>query len=80
MPHPPGFVPPCIPTLAAKPSAGPDWIHEIEHDGNRLQVRREGEAVCLFTRRGYDWSKRGLQPAAGFGRVDGARMHDRRER
>jgi hypothetical protein len=33
-------------------------MHEIEHDGYRLQVRREGEAVRLFTRRGYDWSGR----------------------
>jgi hypothetical protein len=30
----------------------------IKHDGYRLQVRREGDTVRLFTRRGYDWSKR----------------------
>jgi bifunctional non-homologous end joining protein LigD len=53
-----GYIPPCIPTRAAKPPAGPDWVHEIKHDGYRLQVRREGEAVRLFTRRGYDWSGR----------------------
>jgi bifunctional non-homologous end joining protein LigD len=53
-----GFVPPCIPTRAAKAPAGPDWVHEIKHDGYRLQVRREGDAVRLFTRRGYDWSGR----------------------
>jgi bifunctional non-homologous end joining protein LigD len=53
-----GFVPPCIPTRAPEPPAGPDWIHEIKHDGYRLQVRRDGEAVRLFTRRGYDWSGR----------------------
>jgi hypothetical protein len=53
-----GFVPPCIPARAAKPSAGPDWVHEIKHDGYRLQVRRDGDAVRLFTRRGYDWSGR----------------------
>jgi bifunctional non-homologous end joining protein LigD len=46
------------PTRAAKPPAGADWIHEINHDGYRLQVRREGGAVRLFTRRGYDWSGR----------------------
>jgi bifunctional non-homologous end joining protein LigD len=34
------FVPPCIPTRAARPPAGPDWVHEIKHDGYRLQVRR----------------------------------------
>jgi bifunctional non-homologous end joining protein LigD len=33
-------------------------MHEIKHDGYRLQVRREGDKVRLFTRRGYDWSKR----------------------
>jgi bifunctional non-homologous end joining protein LigD len=33
-------------------------VHEIKHDGYRLQVRRQGEAVRLFTRRGYDWSGR----------------------
>jgi bifunctional non-homologous end joining protein LigD len=55
---PAGFIEPCIPTLAAKPPSGPDWVHEIKHDGYRLQVRREGGAVHPFTRRGYDWSGR----------------------
>jgi bifunctional non-homologous end joining protein LigD len=57
--HPPpsDFVSPCIPT------AGPEWVHEIKHDGYRLQVRREGSLVRLFTRRGFDWSDR--YPAIG---------------
>jgi hypothetical protein len=49
---------PCIPTRAAKPPAGPDWVHEIKHDGYRLIVRRDGGTVRLFTRRGYDWTDR----------------------
>ena len=53
-----GYVPPCIPTRAPKPPAGADWVHEIKHDGYRLQVRREGNAVRLFTRRGHDWTGR----------------------
>jgi bifunctional non-homologous end joining protein LigD len=53
-----GFIDPCIPTLAAKPPAGPGWVHEIKHDGYRLIVRRDGSAVRLFTRRGYDWTDR----------------------
>src|ERR1700689_1100113 len=53
-----GFVDPCIPTLAAKPPAGPGWAHEIKHDGYRLIVRRDGATVRLFTRRGYDWTDR----------------------
>jgi len=40
------------------PPVGPDWVHEIKHDGYRLIVRREGDSVRLFTRRGYDWSNR----------------------
>jgi bifunctional non-homologous end joining protein LigD len=56
--RPNGFVEPCIPTGATKPPSGPDWVHEIKHDGYRLQVRRDGEAVRLLTRRGYDWSAR----------------------
>jgi bifunctional non-homologous end joining protein LigD len=62
-----GFVAPCIPTLAAKPPAGPDWVHEIKHDGYRLIVRRDGAAVRLFTRRGHDWTERypGIASVAG---------------
>ena len=53
-----GFIDPCIPSLAGKPPSGPDWVHEIKHDGYRLIVRRHGNAVRLFTRRGHDWSDR----------------------
>jgi bifunctional non-homologous end joining protein LigD len=53
-----GFVDPCIPSLAHKPPSGPDWVHEVKHDGYRLIVRRDGETVRLFTRRGYDWTER----------------------
>src|SRR5271169_954778 len=53
-----GFVDPCIPSRAPKPPSGPDWVHEVKHDGYRLIVRRDGEAVRLFTRRGYDWTGR----------------------
>jgi bifunctional non-homologous end joining protein LigD len=33
-------------------------VHEVKHDGYRLIVRRDGETVRLFTRRGYDWTGR----------------------
>jgi hypothetical protein len=51
--HPLGFVPPCIPT-----QVGPQWVHEIKHDGYRLIVCRRGGRARLFTRRGYDWFDR----------------------
>jgi bifunctional non-homologous end joining protein LigD len=53
-----GYIPPCIPTRAYKVPVGPDWVHEIKHDGYRLIVRRDGNNVRLFTRRGYDWTGR----------------------
>jgi hypothetical protein len=48
----------CIPTRAYRVPSGPGWVHEVKHDGYRLQVHSQGDAVRLFTRRGYDWSKR----------------------
>jgi len=54
----PGIIEPCIPNLAPKPPVGPQWIHEIKHDGYRLIVRKQGGRVRLFTRRGYEWTDR----------------------
>jgi len=52
-----GFIEPCVPSLAPTPPAGPGWVHEIKHDGYRLILRRDGDAVRLFTRRGHDWTE-----------------------
>jgi bifunctional non-homologous end joining protein LigD len=49
---------PCIPTRGTAVPIGPDWIHEIKHDGYRLIVQREGKRVRLFTRNGHDWTDR----------------------
>jgi bifunctional non-homologous end joining protein LigD len=56
--QPHGFIEPCIPTRADRPPIGPDWIHEIKHDGYRMIVRKKDGRVRLFTRRGYDWTDR----------------------
>jgi hypothetical protein len=32
---------------------GAQWVHEIKHDGYRLIVRRDGDRVRLYTRRGF---------------------------
>jgi bifunctional non-homologous end joining protein LigD len=49
---------PCIPARGTKVPTGPDWIHEIKHDGYRLIVQREGQRVRLLTRNGHDWTDR----------------------
>jgi bifunctional non-homologous end joining protein LigD len=65
--RPDGFVEPCLPVLAARPPAGDGWIREIKHDGYRLMVRLDGGRVRLFTRRGFDWTRRLPAIAAAAG-------------
>ncbi len=55
---PDGVPKPCIPTQGREIPAGEDWVHEIKHDGYRLMVRKDAEAVRIITRGGYDWSDR----------------------
>ena len=49
---PAGFVIPAQPVVASRPPTGPDWVHEIKHDGYRLIVRRDGPTVRLYSRNG----------------------------
>jgi bifunctional non-homologous end joining protein LigD len=49
---------PCLPTRGTKVPSGPDWIHEIKHDGYRLTIQRDDKRVRLFTRNGHDWTDR----------------------
>jgi bifunctional non-homologous end joining protein LigD len=56
--RPPGFIEPCLPTLADTVPTGPQWAYEIKHDGFRFICRREGERVRVFSRRGHDWTDR----------------------
>jgi ATP-dependent DNA ligase len=57
---PSGFIEPCLPSSADRPPSGPEWVHEIKHDGYRLMARREPIAVGirLLTRNGHDWASR----------------------
>jgi bifunctional non-homologous end joining protein LigD len=54
----PAFIEPCLPSQADKPPSGPNWIHEIKHDGYRLMARRDPVGIRLLTRRGNDWTTR----------------------
>ena len=51
-----GFIEPCLPSSAERFPAGPDWIHQIKHDGYRLMARRDSVGIRLLTRNGHDWS------------------------
>jgi bifunctional non-homologous end joining protein LigD len=57
--RPPGFIEPCLPSPAVRPPSGPNWIHEIKHDGFRLMARRDPVGIQLLTRcraESYDWA------------------------
>ena len=49
---------PCLPTSAASPPVGPEWLHEIKHDGYRMLAHHDGARTRLISRRGLDWGGR----------------------
>jgi bifunctional non-homologous end joining protein LigD len=53
-----GFILPAQPVTAAQPPSGPDWLHEIKHDGFRIMAWREDDRVRLLTRNGNDFGER----------------------
>ena len=55
---PAGFILPCQPLLVDRPPAGPDWLHEIKHDGYRILACKDGSRVTLWTRHGTNFTDR----------------------
>ena len=51
-------------------------LHEIKHDGYRLMVRKDGDALSIITRGGYDWTERYPLIAAGALRLRGSFVID----
>lgn len=54
----PKFVEPQLCTLVARPPGGEGWGHEVKFDGYRMQLRVEGGAGVLRTRKGLDWTEK----------------------
>ena len=46
---PAAFIRPCLPTVAQEPPRGHGWLHELKHDGYRLQIHVRDGRVRLFT-------------------------------
>jgi bifunctional non-homologous end joining protein LigD len=55
---PAGFIEPCNPRVCKMAPSGPQWVHEIKHDGYRLIARRSDDRVRLYNRRGFNWVDR----------------------
>jgi bifunctional non-homologous end joining protein LigD len=51
------FVEPALATLASRPPAGRQWLHEVKFDGYRFQCHIHS-GIRFFTRRGHDWTDR----------------------
>ena len=55
---PAAFIQPCRPIVAKQPPSGEGWVHELKHDGYRLQIHVRDGRVKLYTMNGADWTKR----------------------
>ena len=55
---PPTWIAPCIPTLVRTAPSGPNWLHEIKHDGYRTVCVTDRGNVSICTRRGHNWADR----------------------
>src|SRR3954467_2383211 len=62
----PGFIEPCLATAGTAVPARGHWLHEIKHDGYRSQGHRTGGRSPLYTRNGYDWTRRFARIAEGL--------------
>ncbi|MGP0091671.1 MAG: DNA ligase D [Xanthobacteraceae bacterium] len=54
----PAFLEPSLALACDKPPSGPKWVHEIKHDGYRMQARIDAGKARLLTRKRLDWSER----------------------
>ncbi len=55
---PAAFIDPCLSSRAERAPAADGWVHEIKHDGFRLQIHARGKRVGLYTMTGVDWTAR----------------------
>jgi len=52
----PNFISPQLCKSVSRPPVGREWVHEIELDGYRMQLRVENGMGVMRTRKGLDWT------------------------
>jgi bifunctional non-homologous end joining protein LigD len=62
----PGFIAPQLAALRTKAPSGDQWLHEIKYDGYRVQLHVNKQRRTIFTRKGFDWTKRFSVIAGAF--------------
>jgi len=73
---PAAFIQPCRPTVAKQPPRGEGWVHELKHDGYRLQIHVRDGRVRLFTKNGAEWSERYSLVVKAAARIKGSAVID----
>ena len=73
---PPGFIHPCRPIVAKRPPGGPNWVHELKHDGYRLQIHVRDGRVRLYTMNAADWTRRYPRIVEHAARIKGSAIID----
>jgi bifunctional non-homologous end joining protein LigD len=73
---PTAFIQPCRPTVAQRPPRGQGWVHELKHDGYRLQVHVRDGRVKLYTMNAADWTKRYPRIVEQAARIKGSAIID----
>jgi bifunctional non-homologous end joining protein LigD len=52
------FIPPSAPIIRREPPVGPEWIHELKHDGFRAQLHLRAGLALVFGKNGGDLTRR----------------------
>ena len=52
------FIVPSAPVLKRAPPSGPEWLHEVKHDGWRAQLHRHDGGATILSKSGKDISGR----------------------
>jgi bifunctional non-homologous end joining protein LigD len=73
---PAAFIHPCRPIVVKQPPARPGWVHELKHDGYRLQIHVRDGRVRLYTMNGADWSERYPRIVEEAARIKGTAVMD----
>jgi ATP-dependent DNA ligase len=74
--RPAAFIHPCQPIAANHAPSGPDWAHELKHDGYRLQIHVYERRVSLYTINGANSSKRYPLIVRDAARIEGSAIID----
>jgi bifunctional non-homologous end joining protein LigD len=73
---PVAFIQRCRPTVSKRPPRGPGWVHEIKHDGYRLQIHVRDGRVKLYIMNGADWIARYPRIVEQAARIKGSAILD----